>query len=477
MKIYDCFPFFNELEVLELRLRMHYPYVDHFVICESKETFMGQKKPLYFKDNIQRYQKFLDKIIHVVVEVMPASDDPWVKEEFQKDQVRVGVANAADDDLLLICDVDELLRPEAINQAGNFDGFTAFDMPMYQFYLNLCERKAGWDAAYAIKKHMLPEIENLSRARFGRSFTKESAFIDRCQTVHNAGWHFTHLGGADMVRHKYHAYSHSNGHFPRVIRQGNFLEEHIAIGGIVGNCKDRCEYVPFDDSYPKEILDNISYYNDKGYIGNIFKSFSLLQEKYYQLRNDYAFCNILDQTPRASLYNLPPEEFLSLAGVEPPYPRLDEARQPFRGKLIGPGKPATQSSICEWSLGKTKEEDARGALVGGKNGLANFHTARELNPWWQIDLLEPKAITGICIFNRLSPTVAAERAKKLIIELGNENAEFRVVYRRCERNVFGGIDGHPLEIEFDPPELARYVKLSLPGVNELHLDHVEIYSL
>ena len=70
-KIYDCFCFFNEFDILDLRLNILDPYVDYFVICESSVTHTGAEKPFYFEENRDKFEKFLDKIIHVKVEDTP----------------------------------------------------------------------------------------------------------------------------------------------------------------------------------------------------------------------------------------------------------------------------------------------------------------------------------------------------------------------------------------------------------------------
>ena len=76
MGIYDCFIFFNELDLLEIRLSELYNYVDYFVIVEANKTFKGKSKPFYFEENKQKYKKYLDKIIHVKVYDMPKSSFP-----------------------------------------------------------------------------------------------------------------------------------------------------------------------------------------------------------------------------------------------------------------------------------------------------------------------------------------------------------------------------------------------------------------
>ena len=73
--VYDCFQFFNELDILKIRLHVLNPVVDRFVISEATETFSGLKKPLYYEENKELFAEFADKIIHVVVEDTPEGDD------------------------------------------------------------------------------------------------------------------------------------------------------------------------------------------------------------------------------------------------------------------------------------------------------------------------------------------------------------------------------------------------------------------
>ena len=66
MAIWDCFTFFNELDILELRLRELAPVVDRFVIAEATKTFANEAKPVHFAENRARFAEFLPKIVHVV---------------------------------------------------------------------------------------------------------------------------------------------------------------------------------------------------------------------------------------------------------------------------------------------------------------------------------------------------------------------------------------------------------------------------
>jgi hypothetical protein len=76
-RIFDCFTFLNEFDLLEIRLHELAPVVDRFVIAESPVTFTGRPKPLHFLDNRARFAAFADKIIHIVVDDQPVTDSAW----------------------------------------------------------------------------------------------------------------------------------------------------------------------------------------------------------------------------------------------------------------------------------------------------------------------------------------------------------------------------------------------------------------
>jgi hypothetical protein len=101
--IFDCFTFFNELDILEIRLNEMAPVVDRFVLVEASKTFQGADKPLYFNENKARFAPFLDKIEHVIVDFpedpslyRKASSQAWAREYFQRDQIAQG---RTDDDV------------------------------------------------------------------------------------------------------------------------------------------------------------------------------------------------------------------------------------------------------------------------------------------------------------------------------------------------------------------------------------------
>jgi len=125
-KIVDCFTFFNELDLLKFRLEELYDKVDHFVLIESTKTFTGQVKPLYYSLNKDEFEKWNDKITHVVVTDMPISlpqykidelvalpeirNINWVREHHQRRSVAKGLSrlNLNFDDVIILSDLDEI---------------------------------------------------------------------------------------------------------------------------------------------------------------------------------------------------------------------------------------------------------------------------------------------------------------------------------------------------------------------------------
>lgn len=157
--------------------------------------------------------------------------------------------------------------------------------------------------------------------------------------------------------------------------------------------------------------------------------------------------------------------------------KANSRKYPF-GKWpnIALGRPASQSSVCQWSSSQNAADDAAGAVNGIKDGHQGFHTEIENEPWWIVDLGGPYGIYEIKLFNRLDIPGVAERSAKLAIDIGLGENSLVEVYRRNEGESFGGIDGDPLIFRPDIPIIGRYVRVRLLQRDYLHLDQVEVYG-
>lgn len=252
MKIYDCFTFYNELDLLEIRLDLLYNTVDHFVIVESNQTFTNRAKPFLFEENKQRYSKYMDKIIHVKVTDMPGDLDPWVNEIHQRNAIVRGVVEAEHQDIIIISDCDEIPRPEAIelmriNSAQAF----ALRMPLFNFKFNYMRVTPGeydfW--AMATRKWLLGQFSP-DHVRSRRHHMPNEYFAE----IIHGGWHFGYLGNNDYLRDKAQSFSH---------QEVNTLEflEHIDIDKSIAERKEwnrsapnHYKIVELNDYFPKSLL-------------------------------------------------------------------------------------------------------------------------------------------------------------------------------------------------------------------------------
>ncbi|MFD2145284.1 hypothetical protein [Mucilaginibacter antarcticus] len=132
------FPFFNELDILELRLNILDKYVDRFVISESALTFSGQAKPLYFDENKHLFEKFKHKIIHNIVPNGAPDIDAFERDVYQKNSVKTGLSNCNDDDIIIFSDLDEIPNPDKLK--GIFDNIKpdrVYHLAQRNFYFYL----------------------------------------------------------------------------------------------------------------------------------------------------------------------------------------------------------------------------------------------------------------------------------------------------------------------------------------------------
>ena len=207
MTVYDCFTFFNELDLLEIRLEEMAPAVDVFVLAEAPVTFQGQPKPLHFLANRDRFRRFLPRIRHIVVEDMPAGGTSWGREHHQRNALRRGLADAAPDATVLVSDVDEVLRPAAVAAARARAAFCFFATDLHLYFL---DRAAGpWMKAYAAPATEIAAIPCLTTPRAEEAVWLAARQLDPARhVIPDAGWHFTWTGGIDRMLEKLRSFSH-----------------------------------------------------------------------------------------------------------------------------------------------------------------------------------------------------------------------------------------------------------------------------
>ena len=145
---------------------------------------------------------------------------------------------------------------------------------------------------------------------------------------------------------------------------------------------------------------------------------------------------------------------------------LTERKAP--GPNIALNCPASQSSYYQDNQRLSSDR----AVSGSKSGLSAFHTAKEDNPWWQVDLEKIHKLSEIRVYNRMD--AASGRANFLKVKISTDGKKWRQVHDQAGV-AFGGIDGRPAIISLDK-QRARFVKIELGREGFLHLDEVEVYG-
>src|SRR5258706_16050382 len=226
-RVFDCFTFFNEFDILELRLQTLWDVVDRFVLVEGDRTFTGKPKTFEFANYAERFAPYRDKIIHVRVEDMPLGPSAWTAEFHQRNCISRGLSEATPDDLIIISDVDEIPKPEALKSAlpTAKGAITLFGLEHFHFKLNLrvTKSKLSRGAAMIERRHFrsAQALRNVrtsrSRSVF-RSVEQAMWTLDVLAThrallrrvvVPRGAWHFSFIMDAEQIKHKLASYAHT----------------------------------------------------------------------------------------------------------------------------------------------------------------------------------------------------------------------------------------------------------------------------
>ena len=232
MKIYDCFQFFDEEMLLDLRLNIMDKYIDKFVITEA--TYMHNGKPKKLNFDINKYSKFKDKIIYIVVDTPPPdlfeikeSDknkedtrgqklvlNGYKRDNYQRQMAAGHLKNINDDDWIIINDIDEIPNLENINLNEINNKIVIFKQQIFYYKFNLLYPKVSWYGSKACKKKefISPQwLRNLKHKKYpfwrlDTIFSKKK--YNNIIHINNGGWHFTNIKSAEDIEKKLLNYTH-----------------------------------------------------------------------------------------------------------------------------------------------------------------------------------------------------------------------------------------------------------------------------
>ena len=258
MAIFDCFQYFNEDHMVDLRMNILNDQVDFFVISESTKTHQGENKKLNF--NIENFKKYKHKIIYTIADFkrdknfLNHQGGESLIEQHQRNNILNGLTKADENDLIILSDSDEIPDLKKINQIKKSTKFTAFSQKMFMYKLNLQNLdESNWIGSKICLKKNLPKPQKLRDLKF-----KNYPFwrIDKKNLqIINGGWHFSFLQSPKDIAKKIKSYSH-----------GEFnTEENVDINKIHQKIKDSIDIfnrgyqlkkIDIDSSFPEYVYKN-----------------------------------------------------------------------------------------------------------------------------------------------------------------------------------------------------------------------------
>lgn len=273
--IYDCFVFFNELDLLEIRLNELDSVVDKFVLVESKRTFQKKEKPLYYLENKSRFKEFEDKIIHVAVDKFPGffykwrMPTAWDYENYQREQISQGLRNCSKDDVIIISDVDEIPSAEMIKQYKDTPGVKVFEQLLSNYYLNCVAIKSPdeshlhtvdgmvyWKGSVMINysDYTTSKETRLLRDKTGKNIT----------CIPKGGWHFSFIGNFERIREKLDSWAHTKEkkYNPDYLKDKDSFVEIVKQGEDLFGRDYKFEILPLTPVFPEYLLSNQEKFSD-----------------------------------------------------------------------------------------------------------------------------------------------------------------------------------------------------------------------
>ena len=271
--VYDSFQFFNELDILYLRMNILKDVVDNFVISESTVTFSGDKKPLFYEENKEMFREFEHKIIHNVVDDTPMDCDAFTRDHHQKCAVARGLAGCMPEDIVIFSDVDEIPNPETLKKLLP----TVEDGKIYMLAQRLFYCYLNMEEVSGRLLSVTGEFEGVDKPMWLGTKVCRYGMLDKYTTeelrnkeqrevgvrVPDGGWHFSYMGGGrnqsveDRVKYKIKSAAHqeyNNRSTLSKVRRN--IKSHQDIFG-----RDaQMVQVEIDGTFPAYLRENIDKY-------------------------------------------------------------------------------------------------------------------------------------------------------------------------------------------------------------------------
>ena len=262
MKLIDCFMYFDEDLMLDLRLNILNENVDKFIIAEATRDHSGNEKKLNF--DIKNFSKFKDKIQYLIIDDIPInveskkknwSANHW-RDQHQRNAMAKGFQNCNDEDLIMISDIDEIPDPSKINQFNIKNKYACFIQKNFQQKINLLNiSDKNWMGTKIIQKKHLKSPQWLRNIKTSKPAFWKFYKPRQPQLIYDGGWHFSFLKEPKRIAEKIIGYSHQEYNLPELIDEKK-IEERLKNRVDIFERNFKYKKIELDESFPEYIIKN-----------------------------------------------------------------------------------------------------------------------------------------------------------------------------------------------------------------------------
>ena len=237
-RVIDSFLFFQELDLLEIRLEYLYDKVDKFIILEACQTFTGKLKEFNFEKNKLRFEKYLDKIIYFKIEdyhdsydsvinfLIEKNDDSylrvmnileshthypksglnWVLDTYHRESLHIAYNKfVEDDDIVFLSDLDEIPNYTIFDNKKILNSKKPIVCKQHEFmyFLNYYSNSNWLGTIFSKYKNIVNISLNVLRMD-----SKGTRNIIEKTEHNNGGYHFTSVGNIEDIERKIQSWAH-----------------------------------------------------------------------------------------------------------------------------------------------------------------------------------------------------------------------------------------------------------------------------
>ena len=269
MKIFDCFMYFDEDLLLDLRLNILDSFVDKFIIVESNLTHTGNLKKLKF--NINKFEKFKHKINYYPLENLKIDKNLKLKKNWSqyhlvdqsiRNSISRYISDASDEDWIIISDIDELPNPNMIQNFDKRKKYSFFEQQLFYYKFNLkCVSEPSWYGSRLCVKKYLKSPQWLRSIKINKKDNLLKKIFNDQQILKNGGWHFSSVKKPSEIITKLKSFAH-NELVKEYMLNENYIRDKIK------NCEDIFDRgtilkkVELNNDFPEYLLKNKDKYSE-----------------------------------------------------------------------------------------------------------------------------------------------------------------------------------------------------------------------